>query len=320
MLRVSLRDGGLVEVQVEHTRGSAARPLSGAELLAKVSSLVDPVLGEGAGARISDVVDALPAAGDSEDLLAVIRPARPAPAGPGPAGPAASSVWDTTASVSDDAAPATDVILALALGPAALADKPVVADQAASQAKRSLAAFATAVKSGEGTPVERAVAAARDAGVLPAGHALTAFASAAAAMAAALDSETAIVCAAACALGENCAEPVAIGLDTAGLVAVGLPAAGPRGWSVPVISAVVGATVAAGLMLGLPESQLRAAIGIAATQSVGLTAAGGTDAGPLQAGKAAFNAVEAAQLARGGFTSSAQPLEGRRGLYALFSG
>jgi 2-methylcitrate dehydratase PrpD len=103
-----------------------------------------------------------------------------------------------------------------------------------------------------------------------------------------------------------------------GLVAVGLPSAAERGWSVPVISAVVGATVAAGLMLGLPEPQLRAAIGIAATQAAGLAAAEGTDAAALQAGKAAFNAVEAAQLAAAGFTSSAQPLEGRRGLYALF--
>jgi len=331
VLRVSLRDGGLVvEVHVEHTRGSAARPLSDAELQAKVSSLADPVLGAGAGTRIRDVVDALPAAANGEDLLAAIRPAglapvRPAPAGPvpatpaGPAGSVASPVPDATASVAD-AVPVTDVILALALGPAALADALVVADQAASQAKRSLAAFAAAVESGEGTTVERAVAAARDAGTLPAGHSLTAFASAAAAVAGALDTETAIVCAAASALGENCAEPVAIGLDVAGLVAAGLPSAASRGWSVPVISAAVGATVAAGLMLGLPEPRLRAAIGIAATQATGLAAAEGTDAGPLQAGKAAFNAVEAAQLARAGFTSSARPLEGRRGLYALFGG
>jgi 2-methylcitrate dehydratase PrpD len=71
-------------------------------------------------------------------------------------------------------------------------------------------------------------------------------------------------------------------------------------------------------MLGLAEPQLRAAIGIAATQAAGLTVAEGTDAWPLQAGKAAFNAVEAARLAQAGFTSSSQPLEGRRGLYALF--
>jgi 2-methylcitrate dehydratase PrpD len=38
----------------------------------------------------------------------------------------------------------------------------------------------------------------------------------------------------------------------------------------------------------------------------------------LQVGKAAFNGVEAAQLARSGFTAPGEPLEGRRGLFTLF--
>jgi 2-methylcitrate dehydratase PrpD len=335
-LRVAVRDGHPVEVRVEHARGSAARPLTDAELVAKAASLADPVLGDTAAARIRDVVHALRAADGISDLLAVIRPAA-APAVPGvPSGAPASGPSAGPASAPEgfdaafapavapmsDAAPATDVLLALALAPPALADELVVADQAAGEAKLSLAAFGAALESGEGTAVQQAVEAALDASVLPEGHALTAFGSAAAAMAGtvALDTETAIVCAAAAALGDNCAEPVAIGLDVTGLVAAGLPDAAARGWSVPVISAAVGATVAAGLMLGLPEPQLRAAIGIAATQAAGLAAAEGTDAAALQAGKAAFNAVEAAQLAAAGFTSSAQPLEGRRGLYAVFSG
>ena len=45
----------------------------------------------------------------------------------------------------------------------------------------------------------------------------------------------------------------------------------------------------------------------------------GTDAALLQVGKAAFNAVEAAQLAGLGFTSSREPLDGRRALFPLFS-
>lgn len=52
--------------------------------------------------------------------------------------------------------------------------------------------------------------------------------------------------------------------------------------------------------------------------AAGLHAAHGTDAGPLQAGKAAFNAVESALLARSGLTAPAEPLDGRRGLFALF--
>jgi 2-methylcitrate dehydratase PrpD len=84
------------------------------------------------------------------------------------------------------------------------------------------------------------------------------------------------------------------------------------------VSAVIGAGLAAGMMLHLEQDQLRHALGVCATQAAGLRSAAGTQAGPLQAGKAAFNAVEAAQLAGLGFTSSREPLDGRRGLFALF--
>ena len=127
---------------------------------------------------------------------------------------------------------------------------------------------------------------------------------------------TMVVCAAATALGDDCSAAVAAGLQAAALTAAGLATA--VGWSVPVVSAAVGAGLAAGLMLGLPEAPLRSALGICATQAAGLRAAAGTDAAPLQAGKAAFNAVEAAQLARLGFTSSREPLDGRRALFSLF--
>ena len=93
----------------------------------------------------------------------------------------------------------------------------------------------------------------------------------------------------------------------------------PAGWSVPAVSAVIGAGLAAGLMLRLTPDRLLPTLGICATQAAGLHTAATTDAGPLQAGKAAFNAVEAAQLARLGFTSSGQPLDGRRALFALFA-
>ena len=128
---------------------------------------------------------------------------------------------------------------------------------------------------------------------------------------------TMVVCAAATALGDDCSAAVAAGLRAAALAEDGLATA--AGWSVPVVSAVIGAGLAAGLMLGLPDVRLRNAIGICATQAAGLRAAAGTDAAPLQAGKAAFNAVEAAQLAGLGFTSSREPLDGRRALFPLFS-
>jgi hypothetical protein len=128
---------------------------------------------------------------------------------------------------------------------------------------------------------------------------------------------TTVVCAAATALGDDCSAAVAAGLQAAELAEAGLATA--VGWSVPVVSAGIGAALAAGLMLGLEEAQQRSALGICATQAAGLRAAAGTDAAPLQVGKAAFNAVEAVQLARLGFTSSREPLDGRRALFPLLS-
>jgi MmgE/PrpD N-terminal domain len=106
------------------------------------------------------------------------------------------------------------------------------------------------------------------------------------------------------------------GLAAAAIIESGLADWG--GWSSGSAAATVGAGLAAGLLLGLTGQQLRAAIGICATQAAGLRAAEATDAFALQLGKAAFNGLEAALLARAGLTAPAEPLDGRRGLFALF--
>jgi hypothetical protein len=106
------------------------------------------------------------------------------------------------------------------------------------------------------------------------------------------------------------------GMSAAALVETGLDDWG--GWSPGTVAATIGAGVTAGLLLGLTGPRLRAAIGICATQASGLAAAEGTQALALQVGKAAFNGVEAALLARAGLTAPAEPLDGRRGLFALF--
>ena len=130
---------------------------------------------------------------------------------------------------------------------------------------------------------------------LPGGPALTAWVTGAAAVAAAASDDPTVamvVCAAARALGDDCLAAVAAGLEAAALVESGLDGVAGAGWSVPTVAAGIGAGLAAGVMLGLPEDQLRNALGVCATQTAGLRAAAGTEAGPLQAGKAAFNAVE----------------------------
>jgi 2-methylcitrate dehydratase PrpD len=325
VLRIESRSAGPVEVRVEHTRGSIARPLTDDELQDKVQALVTPVLGDGAADRLREAVDGLPAAPDVSGLLATLRPSAHV-AAPGLGGVhrvqsgALRGTETTRRHTTGAPAPtpaqgsATDRLLAIAAQPASTLP-----------AVRALARFTSAVTRQQGIDAARTLLRALrppdGSAALPAGAALTAWVTGAAAVAApAPDDPTVatVVCAAARALGDDCLAAIAAGLEGAALVESGLDADAGPGWSVPVVSAAIGAGLAAGLMLGLPEDQLRNALGVCATQAAGLSTAAGTDAGPLQAGKAAFNAVEAALLAQAGFTSAVEPLDGRRGLFALF--
>ena len=334
VLRIETRSADPVEVRTEHTRGSIARPLTDDELQDKVQALVTPVLGDGAADRIREAVDNLPGAPDLSGLLTALRPSVEAPglgvftassrhqkaapndAASHPRRPAPTPTQDS----------ATDRLLALAGQPASTlpAVTALARFTAAVTAQQGIAAARTLLRALR--PVDADDTAAGPAGrpgsaALPAGAALTAWVTGAAAVAApASDDPTVamVVCAAARALGDDCLAAVAAGLEAAALVESGLDGVAGAGWSVPTVAAGIGAGLAAGVMLGLPEDQLRNALGVCATQAAGLRAAAGTEAGPLQAGKAAFNAVEAALLAREGFTGPAEPLDGRRGLFALF--
>ncbi len=206
----------------------------------------------------------------------------------------------------------SDVVRALrALRPGSLPDSPAWrAWLSATAAASSAAASSAAGRTVRFAVCAAAAALSEDAFTAPADSA------SASAAPAASDSASAAAGAPAAAASDTFAA-VSAGTAAAALVESGLPDA--EGWSVPAVAAVIGAGLAAGIMLRLPEAGLRHALGICATQAAGLRAAAGTAAGPLQAGKAAFNAVEAAHLARLGFTSSRDPLDGRRGLFALFN-
>lgn len=131
------------------------------------------------------------------------------------------------------------------------------------------------------------------------------------------------VCAAAdtlVAADDRAAEAVAIGVRVADRIAAQLSESHTEaGWSMSGTAGVIGAAAAVGRALGLDSRQLRDTVGLCATQASGFTAAAGTDADPVQVGKAAANAVEAGLLGQCGFTSSAQPLEGRRGMFAVLA-
>jgi 2-methylcitrate dehydratase PrpD len=76
----------------------------------------------------------------------------------------------------------------------------------------------------------------------------------------------------------------------------------------------IGASVSAGLLLGLDADALKRAIGLAASQVGGLTGSFGTSAKPFHAGKAALNGVLSAQMASEGYDSQTNLVEPGGGL------
>ena len=91
------------------------------------------------------------------------------------------------------------------------------------------------------------------------------------------------------------------------------PAHYDRGWHITGTTGVFGAAAAAGRLLGLTEQQMRWALGLAATQPVGLREMFGTMTKSFHPGRAAQNGLTAALLAKEGFTSTETALEGKSG-------
>jgi 2-methylcitrate dehydratase PrpD len=82
----------------------------------------------------------------------------------------------------------------------------------------------------------------------------------------------------------------------------------------------LGAAMAAGKIFRLKEKQLITTLGIAASMASGLRENFGTMTKPLHAGRAAENGVNAALLARDGFTAANNILEARRGFFSAMAG
>ena len=85
------------------------------------------------------------------------------------------------------------------------------------------------------------------------------------------------------------------------------------GWHITGTAGVFGAAAAAGKLLGLSEQQMAWALGLAATQPVGLQEMFGTMTKSFHPGRAAQNGLTSALLAARNFTSSSQSLEARFG-------
>ncbi len=91
------------------------------------------------------------------------------------------------------------------------------------------------------------------------------------------------------------------------------PAHYDRGWHITGTAGVFGAAAACGRLLGLNERQMRWALGLAASQPVGLREMFGSMTKSFHPGRAAQNGLTAALLAARGFTSSEAALEAKSG-------
>ena len=90
-------------------------------------------------------------------------------------------------------------------------------------------------------------------------------------------------------------------------------------WNCASSLGILGATLAIARLQRLEAGTTRHALGIAATQAAGLAHNATHAMAALETGKAAADAIEAALLARHGFTSAAASIDGRRGFAALMA-
>jgi 2-methylcitrate dehydratase PrpD len=92
-----------------------------------------------------------------------------------------------------------------------------------------------------------------------------------------------------------------------------------RGWHITGSTGMLGAAAACARLLKLDEQQTAMALGIAASQPVGLREQFGTMTKPLHPGAAARAGLMSALLASRGFTASARALEAPRGFVQVIS-
>ncbi|HEY8368579.1 MAG TPA: MmgE/PrpD family protein [Thermodesulfobacteriota bacterium] len=91
------------------------------------------------------------------------------------------------------------------------------------------------------------------------------------------------------------------------------------GWHLTGTLGTIAAGVAVGRLLGLDATRMTCALGIATTQAAGMQQNRGTMCKSFHAGRAASSGLLAAFLAREGFDSSDEIIEGKRGFARIFS-
>jgi len=120
--------------------------------------------------------------------------------------------------------------------------------------------------------------------------------------------------------GRRLIDALVLGVDVACRVGNAIyPDHYDRGWHITGSTGMLGAAAACARVLGLDPARTAMALGIAASQPIGVREQFGSMTKSLHPGAAARAGLTAALLARHGFTASEQALEAKRGLMQTFS-
>ena len=120
--------------------------------------------------------------------------------------------------------------------------------------------------------------------------------------------------------GRTLIDALVLGIDVSCRMGnVMYPAHYDRGWHITGSTGMLGAAAGCARLLGLDEQQTQMAIGIAASQPVGLREQFGSMSKPLHPGAAARAGLMSALMAQQGFTASPRALEAPRGLVQVVS-
>ncbi len=121
--------------------------------------------------------------------------------------------------------------------------------------------------------------------------------------------------------GQRAIEAYVTGLEAQCFISAAInPSHYREGWHSTATLGTFGAAAAAAKALDLGVEATRNALGIAASRAAGLKSNFGTMTKPLHVGAAAREGVTAARLASGGFTASADAIDGEKGFLELYAG
>lgn len=121
--------------------------------------------------------------------------------------------------------------------------------------------------------------------------------------------------------GKEVLAAFALGLETECRIGISLyPILDPKGFHITGVAGTFGSVAAAGKLLGLSSEELSCAFGIVGSLAAGLRANFGTMTKSLHVGKACYNGVMAAMLAKRGFTANKKIIEALLGFSHAFSG